>query len=252
MAIEVFNRVESKYFLDPDTYKDFKIAIEPYMEYDKYCIDDKHYSINNIYYDTDTNELIRRSIEKPIYKEKLRMRSYGVPELDTKVFLEIKKKYRGVVNKRRTKIKLSQAYDFIDTLNIPTEGDYLNGQVLKELRYFIDFYKPVPKLFLKYDRRALFCKDDPNLRITFDKNITTRRYDLKLEMGDYGEKLLTNDKILMEIKTVDSLPLWLTKILADMEIKKISFSKYGTEYKNFIEANREHFDDEVNETSFKV
>ncbi|MBQ3546073.1 MAG: polyphosphate polymerase domain-containing protein [Lachnospiraceae bacterium] len=234
MAIEVFNRVEKKYLIDADTYERFCQAIEPYMNYDKHCVDGAFYSINNIYYDTDTDELIRRSIDKPPYKEKLRLRSYGVPELEDKVWLEIKKKFKGIVNKRRTLIRLYRAYDFVEKGIIPKASGYLNEQVVKELKYFIDFYNPKPKLFLKYDRIAMFGKEDSELRITFDTNITTRRYDLRLEAGQHGEKLLEEDMILMEIKTIDSLPLWLTNILTNFEIKSNSFSKYGTEYLKYI------------------
>ena len=234
MTIEVFNRVEKKDVISEEEYDKFYEEIKEYMDTDKYCKDGQFYSINNIYYDTETDALIRASIEKPVYKEKLRLRSYGVPTLDKKVFLEIKKKYKGVVNKRRTKLLLQQAYDFTEKGIIPTEGDYINHQVVKELDYFIRFYKPMPKLFLAYDRMAMFGKEDNNLRITFDRNIRTRRENLRLEMGDEGEQLLDEGQVLMEIKTPTSFPLWLTEILTRMEIKNNSFSKYGTEYKNYV------------------
>lgn len=240
MAIEVFNRVEKKYLIDEKKYDLFCEAIGTFMEYDRFCVNGEFYSINNIYYDTETNELIRRSIDKPPYKEKLRIRSYGVPNLDDKVFLEIKKKFKGVVNKRRTLIRLYRAYDFIDKGVMPKESEYINGQVINELKYFIDFYKPVPKLFLKYDRLAMFGREDENLRITFDKNITVRRKDLRLESGDYGDLLLKDNKILMEIKTINSFPLWLVDILSRYEIKNTSFSKYGTEYMKFIKNEMEN------------
>lgn len=238
MAIEVFNRVEKKYLIDENIYGIFYELILPYMEADVYCTDGNFYSINNIYYDTDTNELIRKSIDKPIYKEKLRLRSYGVPAMDDIVFLEIKKKFDGVVNKRRTSIRLSEAYEFLDSGIIPEKGEYLNGQVVKEINYFIDVYKPKPKVFLKYDRKALFGKEDSDLRITFDKNIRTRRDNLRLEEGEEGELLLEEGKILMEIKTTASFPLWLTSILTKYEINSTSFSKYGTEYQKFIQGIR--------------
>lgn len=238
MAIEVFNRVEKKYLIDENIYGIFYDLILPYMEADVYCADGNFYSINNIYYDTDTNELIRKSIDKPIYKEKLRLRSYGVPAMDDIVFLEIKKKFDGVVNKRRTSIRLSEAYEFLDSGIIPEKGEYLNGQVVKEINYFIDVYKPKPKVFLKYDRKALFGKEDSDLRITFDKNIRTRRDNLRLEEGEEGELLLEKGKILMEIKTTASFPLWLTSILTKYEINSTSFSKYGTEYQKFIQGIR--------------
>ena len=234
MAIEVFNRIEKKYLLSEDIYGRFYEEIKPYMELDKYCNDGKCYSIYNLYYDTETNELIRRSIEKPVYKEKLRLRSYKIPQADDRIFLEIKKKYQGVVNKRRTKLTLKQAYDFVNNGIIPVEGDYINTQVVKELDYFIKLYKPQPKVFLAYDRVALFGREDNNLRVTFDRNIRTRRDNPEIDKGDYGEQLLPQKKILMEIKTASSFPLWLTELLNRYEIRNTSFSKYGTEYSNFI------------------
>lgn len=234
MAIEVFNRVEKKYFVDEETCKKLNNCLEAYMETDKYCREGKLYSINNIYYDTVNDELIRRSIEKPVYKEKLRLRSYGVPKAGERVFLEIKKKYKGVVNKRRTVIELNQAYDFIDKGILPTEEEYLNSQVVRELDYFIKFYKPVPKLFIKYDRKAMFGREDKNLRITFDRNIITRRTDLRLEAGDSGERLLQDGLVLMEIKSVSGFPLWLTDMLTENQVMPVSFSKYGTEYQKFV------------------
>lgn len=234
MAIEVFNRIEKKYLLSEDMYGKFYEEMKPYMELDKYCNDGKCYSIYNLYYDTETDELIRRSIEKPVYKEKLRLRSYRIPQADDRIFLEIKKKYQGVVNKRRTKLTLKQAYDFVNNGIIPVEGNYINAQVVRELDYFIKLYKPQPKVFLAYDRVALFGRDDNNLRITFDRNIRTRRDNPEIDKGDYGEQLLPQKKILMEIKTATSFPLWLTELLNRYEIRNVSFSKYGTEYGNFI------------------
>lgn len=233
MAIEVFNRIEKKYLITEDIYAKFYYDILEGMVLDKYCKEGKHYSINNIYFDTDTNELIRNSIEKPVYKEKLRLRSYGVPDMDSKVFLEIKKKYQGIVNKRRIVLKLQQAYDFTLSGIIP-HGPKINEQVTRELDYFMRFYKPKPVLFLAYDRVAMFGKEDENLRITFDRNIRTRREDVFLEKGDWGKQLLNPGEVLMEIKVPGSIPLWLTDILTKYDIKSTSYSKYGTEYKNYI------------------
>lgn len=234
MAIEVFNRVEKKYLINEYSYKSLMEFLKKYMTEDKYCKDNKFYTISNIYYDTFDNELIRRSIDKPVYKEKLRLRSYGVPRLEDLVFLEIKKKYKGIVNKRRTVIRLKEAYDFTNCGIRPHNSEYINEQVVDEITYFMDFYKTVPKLYLAYDRLAMFGKEDSNLRITFDKNIRTRRDNLHLEAGDFGNPLLEEDLWLMEIKTINSLPMWLTQKLTQLDIKGVSFSKYGTEYKNYF------------------
>ncbi|MGN1317950.1 MAG: polyphosphate polymerase domain-containing protein [Lachnospirales bacterium] len=232
MAIEVFNRYESKFLVDDVTYKKIIGIIKEHMVADKYNVKGKPYTITNIYYDTDDNELIRKSIESPIYKEKLRLRSYGVPNLNSKVFLEIKKKYNHIVNKRRTTLTLSEAYDFTKTKIEPEFKDYMNKQVLDEITYFLDLYSLKPKLYLAYDRIAFFEKDNPDLRISFDTNIRSRRENVALEKGDYGTRLLDYGTHLMEIKTSKAMPMWLVDMLSEYNIRRTSFSKYGTEYKN--------------------
>ena len=164
MAIEVFNRYEKKYMLDEVTFKRLLDRISDYMEPDKYNKNGQFYSISNIYYDTDDNRLIRSSIEKPVYKEKLRMRSYGTPDTSDKVFLEIKKKYNGIVNKRRTSIVLEDAYQYMEDGTFPKETECLNRQVLKEIDYFKSIYDLKPKVYLSYDRYAFFEKNDGDFR----------------------------------------------------------------------------------------
>lgn len=229
-AIEVFSRVEHKYIIDNDTYKNIRNQLKDYMYEDGFSEDGGFYTICNIYYDTETDELIRKSLEKPVYKEKLRLRSYGRAEPDTNVFLEIKKKFKGVVNKRRTALKLYEAYEFAETYIQPEYKSYMNKQVLNELEYFMNYYRTVPKVFLAYDRAALFCKDNPELRITFDTNIRSRRDNLRLDASDDGEPLMDKDKWLMEIKVINAYPIWLVDILNSNGLFKTSFSKYGTEY----------------------
>ncbi len=234
MAIEIFNRYEHKYLLDRETYEKVIPIIERHMELDAYNEGRKPYTIANIYYDTGDDYLIRHSLESPEYKEKLRLRSYGVPDKKSTVFLEIKKKYRGLVNKRRTMLKLDEAYDFVKTGDEPEPREYMNKQVMDEINYFLHVYDLKPKVYLAYDRIAYFEKDNPDLRISFDKNIRSRRYDVHLEDGDYGKKLLGGDMYLMEIKTAKAKPLWLTHMLSELGIKRVKFSKYGTEFKNMI------------------
>ena len=234
MAIEVFNRYEHKYKLDKETFLNVLSVIDEHMIIDAHNVDYKPYTIANIYYDTPDDYLIRRSLQKPEYKEKLRLRAYGVPTLDSKVYLEIKKKFDGIVNKRRTTLKLKEAYEFVETGVPPVMQDYMNRQVISELEYFLKIYDLSPKLYLAYDRIAYFEKGNKDLRISFDMNIRSRRYDLKLEKGDYGEKLLPDDVYLMEIKTSLAKPLWFTNMLAEFDIKRNRFSKYGTEFKNMI------------------
>ena len=238
MAIEVFNRYEHKYLLDADTYRKVLPVIREHMEMDAYNIGGKPYTIANIYYDTPDDYLIRRSLESPAYKEKLRLRSYGVPKGEDTVYLEIKKKYAGLVNKRRSALHLAEAYDFADTGKAPQENDYMNPQVVKEITYFLSRYHLEPKVYIAYDRVAFFEKDNPDLRISFDSGIRSRRYDLHLESGDHGTLLLPNSLYLMEIKTALAKPLWLTRLLSEHALRRSSFSKYGTEFQNQLLASR--------------
>ena len=237
MAIEVFNRYEKKYLLDTETYLWLSERIKEHMNPDKFNKDGRLYNIANIYYDTADDALIRASIEGPVYKEKLRLRSYGVPGMDDEVFLEIKKKYKGLVNKRRTRLKLGEAYDLVRNGVQPKAAPYINKQVLNEITYFLNIYDLVPKLYLTYDRMAYFDKEDDDFRVTFDTNIKTRRYNVGLEMGNEGKLLIGNDLWLMEVKTSKAVPLWFTELLSEKGIRATSFSKYGTEYKkNLVET----------------
>jgi hypothetical protein len=235
VAIEVFNRYEVKYLIDDATFEKVQNILCDYMELDEYNKKtNSFYTISNIYYDTFDNQLIRHSLSKPKYKEKLRLRAYGVPSPEDEVYLEIKKKVLGLVNKRRTKLKLTEAYKFAETGRKPDYKDYMNKQVLNEIEYIFRRYVLMPKLYLAYDRKAYFGINNRDLRITFDTNIRSRRTDLRLELGDYGERLLDDGIWLMEVKAEKSIPIWLSKMLSEFKIFKTSFSKYGTEYKKMI------------------
>ncbi len=222
----VFKRYEKKYMLNQSQYEQLTAIIGEHMQIDQYG---KH-TICNIYFDTDDYRLIRTSIEKPKYKEKLRLRSYGIPTLDSKVFLEIKKKFDGIVYKRRISFPLRDAYTYL------TDGTYSreNTQIKKEIDYFLSFYRPVPKMYIAYDRIAYFCEEDSNFRITFDSNIRYRKDDLFLEHGDHGDVLLDEDMHLMELKIAGAIPLWLVKSMSELKIYPTSFSKYGTIYKKLF------------------
>jgi SPX domain protein involved in polyphosphate accumulation len=239
MSKDVFNRYENKYLLSCDTYERITSALSEYMELDKYNKLHSFYTISNLYYDTQDNQLIRNSLAKPKYKEKLRLRAYGVPSLEDKVFLEIKKKVNGTVNKRRTKLVLEEAYNFVNIGEKPSIKKYMNSQVLNEIEYFLKVYNLVPKLYLAYDRKAYFGINNSDLRITFDTNIRTRREDLGLELGDHGDKLLNNSTWLMEIKAEKCIPIWLVRVLSEYKVYRSSFSKYGTEYKSMLAKTTE-------------
>ena len=213
MAIEVFSRYEKKYMMNSAVYLKIQDVLRKYMNADPYNKDGAFYTISNIYYDTPDNYLIRNSTMKPAYKEKLRLRAYGVPKEEDLVFLEIKKKFQKIVNKRRTKLSMKEAYSFVENSEKPALQEYMNPQVLNELEYFIERYPLEPKLYLAYDRFAYFGKGQHDLRISFDTNIRTRREQLRLEKGDFGELLLDDNLWLMEIKAEKAIRLYLSIIL---------------------------------------
>ena len=242
MAIEVFKRKEMKYILNEEQYNHITGFMKKYMNLDEYNQDGQHYTIANIYYDTHDNHIIRTSVAKPKYKEKLRLRAYGVPEMDSKTYLEIKKKYRGVVYKRRVTLTLEEAYKFIETREVPEikRAKYVAKQVYQELKYALDFYKPIPAIYLAYDRIAYFGKSPDEggpgreLRISFDFNTRTRREDVRLELGDHGEPLTEPGWYIMEVKSGQLLPQWLLDYFTEQNIQRGSFSKYGNEYHRFL------------------
>ena len=195
------------------------------------------HTICNIYFDTDDDVLIRRSIEKPIYKEKLRLRSYGIPGQGSTEYLEIKKKYKKVVYKRRIPLTYEQAENYLQHGILPEPKTGSKDQILRELRYFHEHYQPKPKVFLAYDRIALIGLDDPDLRVTFDCNIRCREDRLDPALGDDGELILPADMVLMEIKVPGAYPIWMTRILSREKLYPTSFSKYGNFYKQKLLAS---------------
>ena len=228
---EIFKRIEKKYILNKNKKEILLDKIKEHIISDKYGPS----TICNIYYDNLNHDLIRTSIDKPIYKEKVRLRSYNVPDKDSKVFLEIKKKYDGIVYKRRVSSTLKDIESFLEC----GEKFKCNKQILNELEYCFKIYHLVPMLFLAYDREAYYDKDDKNFRITFDTNIIARDYDLKLEKGVYGEKLYDDNTYVMEVKCLGGLPLWFVKIINELEIYPTSFSKYGKVYINSMKNKKE-------------
>lgn len=234
MAITSFKRYEKKYMLNEEQFNKLIPRLLEYMNQDEHCKSQDDYSIYNIYYDTENDDLIKHSLSKPYYKEKLRLRSYKVPKSPKdKVFLELKKKIGGIVNKRRVILTLEEAYKFLKTGERPKIKDYMSEQVIREIEYFLRRNILYPTVYISYNRMAYFGKEDKNFRITFDSNILTRRNNLYLEMGSFGEELLDNGKYLMEVKILGALPLWLANIFSELSIYSTSFSKYGNEYRKY-------------------
>lgn len=222
---DIFRRVEKKYIITKQQYLFIKKMIEDKM------IEDEHgkSTICNIYLDTENYDLIRHSISKPIFKDKIRLRSYNVPKIDSEVYLEIKRKFNGVVGKRRIKLKLEEFYDY--TIN---KDVISNTQIKKELDYYFNFLKLKPTMFLSYKRRAFYDKENRDFRLTFDSEIIAREYDLNLEKGIYGSNIFEKDKYIMEIKTLGAIPIWFVRILTELKICPCGFSKYGEAYTQLI------------------
>ena len=223
-----FERYEKKYMLTPDQQRFLLDGMRPYMQADDYG----EYTICNVYYDTDDWQLVRASIEKPVYKEKLRVRSYGVPAADGSVFVELKKKYDGVVYKRRITTEYSNVEPLL-TGSVPA-ADF--GQIGREIGYFQSFYHTQPRVFLAYDRLAFAGREDPKLRITFDTGLRWRDTALDLRAGDFGAPIIGSDAVLMELKLPGVCPLWLSRMLSELGVFPTSFSKYGEVYSRHILA----------------
>lgn len=222
MVQNVFKRVEQKYLLTEEQFLILQDVMEEYFEKDKFY----KTAIYNIYFDNANNDLIINSIEKPMYKEKIRLRSYGEPTINSIVFLEMKQKYKGVVYKRRVNLTLKQYLKYMKRNIFPND----NGQIMKEIDYYIKYYKLQPYIFVGYDRISYYLKEDKNCRITFDTNLRSRTSDLKLKDTKENKLYFDNKIYIMEIKSLYGLPLWFTRILSNNGIFPTSFSKVGNIY----------------------
>lgn len=229
----IFKRVEKKYILTQEQYEYITQRLSEHMHPDRFYESD----IRNIYFDNQSDELIETSLKKPAYKEKLRLRSYGAPGPQDSVFFEIKKKFRGVVYKRRIAMTRDEAYNYILTGELP---ENLIGNIPVEIDYMIRRYRLYPKATICYHRLALVGNNDPELRITFDDRITSRYSDIRLESDAPGEELLPAGCHLMEIKIPGALPLWLAHILSEKCIYPQSFSKFGTAHVRRKQAQQYH------------
>ena len=217
-----FRRVEKKYRLNPAQKDALLSLIGPHLTPDAHGRN----TICSLYLDTLDHLIIRNSIIARVYKEQLRRRSYGTPTLDDHVFLEIKKKFKGVVYKRREVMTLREAMAYIEQGTKPCDT-----QIMREIDYAMRFYRqPKPMMLIAYEREAYFDAENPDLRITFDTDVRARDTDCRLENGSHGDYLLPEDAILMEIKTGGAMPVWLAQALSTCGILPGKFSKYGTAY----------------------
>lgn len=223
----VFKRYELKYIMTKKQQRAVLEAMLPHMRLDQFG----HTQIRNIYFDTDNYRLVRRSLEKPSYKEKLRIRSYRQVSAQDTVFVELKKKYDDVVYKRRESLTQLEALEWI-----LRETPFPKAtQIGNEIDYFFAYYQTLrPKVFLSYEREAFYALDGSDFRVTFDEKILARQEELSLSREIYGTPLIDDAHVLMELKTSGGIPLWLTRVLAQEQIYKTSFSKYGTAYQRII------------------
>ena len=238
----IFMRYEKKYLINEEQYRALNEMIAELFSPDEFG----RSVIMNIYFDTPTDMLIRRSIEKPVYKEKFRLRTYGVPTDDSNAFAEIKKKFKKVVYKRRVKMKYAEAYDYLVNGAPPPK----QTQITNEIDWLMKYYGDVrPAMFISYERTAMFSKENKDLRITFDSHILWRREDLDLRCGVYGKELLPEGHYLMEIKIPGAMPVWLSHMLDELKIYPTSFSKYGMAYITDKELKHKYPEAFPNETT---
>jgi len=225
-----FKRYELKYMLTRRQAALLREAMDGHMALDRFG----HSTIRNVYLDTDSFRLVRRSIEKPLYKEKLRVRAYGKAGEGDPVFVELKKKFESVVYKRRLTLPHRLAMDALNAGEpLPTEG-----QIAREIEAFREFYGPTlkPAMFLSYEREAYYPTDGEDFRLTLDENILWRTDHIDLGTSCFGAPLLGPDQVLMELKTPGGIPLWMVRFLSENRIRKISFSKYGSAYRQLMTA----------------
>ena len=226
-----FKRIEKKYLLSEAQYDALFSRIGRHLKPDEFG----RSTVMSIYLDTPDHRLIRDSIEAADYKEKLRLRSYGTAAEDSKVFLELKKKFGGVVYKRRAAMTLAEAERYLQHGTKPFES-----QIMSEIDWAMRLYgRPQPAMMIACEREAWFDEEHPDLRLTFDRNIRYRETDLRLSRSAAGETLLPEETVLLEIKTAGAMPLWLADALDAERILPGRFSKYGTAYTRTLkEAKR--------------
>lgn len=230
-----FKRYEKKYIMDTVQYELLMHFTEGKIVEDTRT----GYTIKNLYYDTDDYELIRASIQKPVYKEKLRLRTYHDMSMDQEAYIELKKKVEGIVYKRRLKTTVLNGIAFLGGGPVPNVSPE-SRFTMDELQHFLGKYDVKPKALISYDRQCLHGISDPDFRLTFDSDLTYESLDNTYELllrNNVPRPIIEPDKIVMEIKTPTAIPVWLSKIMSELDIYPTSFSKYGEAYKTYICGN---------------
>ena len=252
MAVQtVFARRETKYIISSAA----RARIERLLPYHMYPDEYGRSLVSSIYYDTPDYLLIRRSLDSPLYKEKLRLRGYGRVCDDSTVYAEIKKKFDMVVYKRRLGMNHTFARGYLS--GGWSDSPITNDQIEHELRYMLSRYQSLrPSAYVSCERQAYYAYEDRDFRVTFDENILGRTSELSLCAGAYGSELLDAGSVLMEVKSGSSIPLWFCQILSEERLYKSSFSKYGSIYRQLIVPDlkplRQRVDAELGETTVCV
>ena len=230
MAQMVFKRYEIKYQLTETQRERLLQVMQAHMIPDEYGAS----TVRNIYYDTPTSLLARRSAEHPYYKEKLRIRSYASAGESDQVFLELKKKCDGIVYKRRCALPMRDAHDLLMGARVP------QNQIEREIAFSASRYEGLrPTMYVAYDREAFYASDDHEFRMTFDRAVRCRWDDISLAGSTAGHVLMASDQSLLEVKCAAGMPLWLVDFLSAEGIFKGRFSKYGSAVKYQMEVERQ-------------
>lgn len=229
MAIEIFRRREQKYLITMAQYNELVLQMSPYMRTDTNGIDGK-YTITSLYFESPDHTIYYETKNKLRFRQKLRLRVYDDTDINGTAFFEVKQKHKKVVNKRRMVLPLTEAYRYINNASHISldEIETSNKQVLREIHHFKNLFNLKPEMIVSYDREAFHGRYDDQLRITFDFNLRCRNDDLALEHGPYGKTFIDPNLGVLEVKVNDSVPLWLTRILQDLNCEQRGASKFCT------------------------
>ncbi len=263
----VFERVEKKYRLDARQYRYMMDAVRGHLVPTEFGAS----TVESTYFDTPDFSLIERSLDKPLYKEKLRVRRYVPIDGSTasdEVFVELKKKCKGVVYKRRIAMSDAAAtaylsgdsyehammeYPSLEAEDGACAFDARTRQIAAEIDAFLRRYRDLrPMILISCDREAFAMPPDAQgtvigedeLRVTFDarlsyRNLDTPCLDNAASREDTVCPLIGRDEVIMEVKSAGPYPFWLVDALSGCEAYPSSFSKYGTAYGMRILAYRD-------------
>lgn len=242
MTQEIFKRYELKFLLTRAEHEALRTAIMPRMAYDTYGDSEGKYNIVTLYYESRDKTVYFETMNRLRFRQKLRLRVYDEADLSSDAFIEIKQKFRNVVNKRRTLIPLEEAYQ---VLAEPYEEGVIesvnasNQQILREALHFKELYKLNPATVVSYDRQAFsgVLEGEQDLRVTFDYNLMCRSENLGLENGPKGLPFVEDDIVILEVKVSNSVPFWLSRLLSEFNFVRQGFSKFCTSIDLLEEEN---------------